>query len=421
MKIAILGNGGREHAIAKKISESPKLSKLYCLPGNAGTNSIAENVNLDIYNFENLGKFVDENQIDLVIVGPEKPLVEGVVDFLKKKKVKVFGPNKISSQLEGSKIFTKKICEKYNIPTAQFGIFESLKGAHDYLDKINKPIVVKADGLAGGKGVYICEDTVSAKNAVNEIFKGKFGLANQVLIEEFLQGEEMSYFVISDGKTFKKFNTAQDHKRVGEGDKGKNTGGMGAYSPSGLINKDLDLKIIEKIVKPTFAAINDLGETYNGFLYVGLMIKENNPYLVEYNVRMGDPECQTILPLLKTDFLELILSCCEKKLKSQNIEWKNKKSMCIVLCSKGYPEIYKKKVEITNLDKQKNDINSFIYHAGTQLIDDKLYAIGGRVLNFVSISENLKDSRDKIIKKIDDLGWKNGFYRKDIGYKIIDK
>ena len=421
MKIAILGNGGREHAIADKISESPKLSKLYCLPGNAGTNLIAENVNLDIYDFEKLGKFVDENQIDLVIVGPEKPLVEGVVDFLKKKKVKVFGPNKISSQLEGSKIFTKKICEKYNIPTAQFGIFESLKGAHDYLDKINKPIVVKADGLAGGKGVYICEDTVSAKNAVNEIFKGKFGVANQVLIEEFLQGEEMSYFVISDGKTFKKFNTAQDHKRVGEGDKGKNTGGMGAYSPSGLINKDLDLKIIEKIVKPTFAAIDDLGETYNGFLYVGLMIKENNPYLVEYNVRMGDPECQTILPLLKTDFLELILSCCEKKLKSQNIEWKNKKSMCIVLCSKGYPEIYKKKVEITNLDKQKNDINSFIYHAGTQLIDDKLYAIGGRVLNFVSISENLKDSRDKIIKKIDDLGWKNGFYRKDIGYKIIDK
>ena len=231
----------------------------------------------------------------------------------------------------------------------------------------------------------------------------------------------MSYFVISDGKTFKKFNTAQDHKRVGEGDKGKNTGGMGAYSPSGLINKDLDLKIIEKIVKPTFAAIDDLGETYNGFLYVGLMIKNNNPYLVEYNVRMGDPECQTILPLLETDFLELILSCCEKKLESQNIEWKNKKSMCIVLCSKGYPETYKKNVEISNLDKQKNDINSFIYHAGTKLIEDKLYAIGGRVLNFVSISDNLKDSRDKVIKKIEDLGWKNGFYRKDIGYKIIDK
>ena len=421
MKIAILGNGGREHAIAEKISKSPRLDKLYCIPGNAGTKYIAENINLDIFDFDRLGKFVEENKIDLVVIGPEKPLVEGVVDFLEGKGIKVFGPNKVSSQLEGSKIFTKKICEKYNIPTAKFGIFDSLNSATDYLEKVNKPIVIKADGLAGGKGVYICEDTASAKNAVNEIFKGKFGIANQVLIEEFLQGEEMSYFVISDGKTFKKFNTAQDHKRVGEGDRGKNTGGMGAYSPSGLINKDLDLKIIEKIVKPTFAAIDDLGETYNGFLYVGLMIKNNNPYLVEYNVRMGDPECQTILPLLETDFLELILSCCEKKLESQNIEWKNKKSMCIVLCSKGYPETYKKNVEISNLDKQKNDINSFIYHAGTKLIEDKLYAIGGRVLNFVSISDNLKDSRDKIIKKIDDLGWKNGFYRKDIGYKIIDK
>ncbi len=421
MKIAILGNGGREHAIADQLSKSPKLNKLYCLPGNAGTELIAENVKLDIFDFNKLGKFVDEHKIDLVIVGPEKPLVDGIVDFLTNKGIKVFGPNKISSQLEGSKIFTKKICEKYKIPTAQFGVFNSVKDAHKYLEKSNKPIVVKADGLAAGKGVYICADTESAKNAVNEIFDGKFGTANQVLIEEFLQGEEMSYFVISDGKTFTKFNTAQDHKRVGEGDKGKNTGGMGAYSPSGLINKELDLKIIETVIKPTFQAIKDMDETYKGFLYVGLMIRDNNPYLVEYNVRMGDPECQTILPLLDTDLLELILSCCEENLENQTINWSDKKSMCIVLCSNGYPDTYKKNIEIPNLDKITSNNNTFIYHAGTEMIDNKVYATGGRVLNFVSISDDLKKSRESVIHEIKKLNWENGFYRRDIGFRIIDK
>ena len=312
MKIAILGNGGREHAIATKISKSPKLEKLYCIPGNAGTGSIAVNVELDFYNFESLLQFLKENKIDLVIVGPEKPLVDGVVDFLIKENVKVFGPNKKVSQLEGSKIFTKKICEKYNIPTAQFGVFKTALEAHSYLKNANMPIVVKADGLAAGKGVYICEDLESSNKAVQEIFNGKFGLAVQVLIEEFLRGDEMSYFVLSDGKTYKRFNTAQDHKRVGEGDRGKNTGGMGAYSPSGLINAELDKKIITDVVNPTFQAIKDMGENYKGFLYVGLMIKDNNPYLIEYNVRMGDPECQTILPLLSSDLLDLILSCCNE-------------------------------------------------------------------------------------------------------------
>ena len=421
MKIAILGNGGREHALAVNISKSSRVKKLYCLPGNAGTNLIAENVKLDIYDFEKLEKFVKENDISLVIVGPEKPLVEGVVDFLTNKGIKVFGPNKVSAQLEGSKIFTKKICEKYEIPTAQFGVFDSIEAANKYLEKINKPIVIKADGLAAGKGVYICEDTESAKNAVVEIFNGKFGKAEQVLVEEFLQGEEMSYFVISDGKTFKKFNTAQDHKRVGEGDNGKNTGGMGAYCPSGLINEELDAKIVEKIIKPTFKAINDMGAVYKGFLYVGLMIKNNNPYLVEYNVRMGDPECQTILPLLKSDLLELILSCCDENLENSIVEWEDKKSICVVLCSKGYPDKYRENVEISNLDKIINDKNIFVYHAGTQLINNKVYSTGGRVLNFVSISDDLKVSREIVIKEIENLNWKNGFYRKDIGFRIIDK
>ena len=421
MKIAILGNGGREHALAVNVSKSSRVKKLYCLPGNAGTNLIAENVKLDIYDFEKLEKFINENNISLVIVGPEKPLVEGVVDFLTSKGIKVFGPNKISAQLEGSKIFTKKICQKYEIPPAQFGVFDSIKAANKYLEKANKPIVIKADGLAAGKGVYICEDTESAKNAVVEIFNGKFGKAEQVLVEEFLQGEEMSYFVISDGKTFKKFNTAQDHKRVGEGDNGKNTGGMGAYCPSGLINEELDAKIVEKIIKPTFKAINDMGAVYKGFLYVGLMIKNNNPYLVEYNVRMGDPECQTILPLLKSDLLELILSCCDENLENSIVEWEDKKSICVVLCSKGYPDKYKENVEISNLDQIVNDKNLFVYHAGTQLINNKVYSTGGRVLNFVGISDDLKVSRETVIKEIENLSWKNGFYRKDIGFRIIDK
>ncbi len=421
MKIAILGSGGREHSIADKISNSSRINKLYCLPGNAGTKFIAENVNIDISDFDKLGKFIEKNKIDLVIVGPEKPLVDGVVDFLANMGVKVFGPNKVSSQLEGSKIFTKKICKKYNIPTAKFNVFDSSKDAHEYIYKANKPIVIKADGLAAGKGVYICDNNNSAKNAIDEIFNGKFGKAKQVLIEEFLQGEEMSYFVISDGKTFKKFNTAQDHKRVGVGDKGKNTGGMGAYSPSGLINKELDLKIVENVIKPTLKAINDMGEKYKGFLYVGLMIKDNNPYLVEYNVRMGDPECQTILPLLESDLLELILSCCDEKLENEEVKWNNKKSMCIVLCSNGYPDMYKKNIEIDNLSEIPVNKDSFIYHAGTEFVNNKIYATGGRVLNFVSISDDLKKSRDTVIHQIEKLNWKNGFYRKDIGFRVIDK
>ena len=420
MKIAILGSGGREHAIADKISKSSKLKKLYCIPGNAGTSHIAENINLEITDFDAIYKFVENYKIDLVIVGPEKPLVDGVVDFLEKKNIKVFGPNKKVAQLEGSKIFTKQICKKYNIPTAKFGIFETASQAVDFLKKTKMPLVVKADGLAAGKGVYICKDLESSKKAVDEIFNGKFGIAKQLLIEEFLEGDEMSYFVLSDGKFFRSFNTAQDHKRVGEGDVGKNTGGMGAYSPSGLNNPELEKKIIDQIVKPTFKAINEIGESYKGFLYVGLMIKNNEPYLVEFNVRMGDPECQTILPLLKSDLLDLIVSCCNKSLEKHNIEWHEKKSLCIVLCSKGYPENYSKNIAILNFNKLKSDKSNFIFHAGTKVAKNEILATGGRVLNFVSISDNFKNSRDQVIEKIEKLNWENGFYRKDIGYKIIN-
>ena len=421
MKVGIIGSGGREHAICETVKKSNKIDKIFCFPGNAGTKDIAENINIDLDNFEVLKNFILEKKIDLIVVGPEKPLVDGLVDYLEKYKIKVFGPSKIAAQLEGSKIFTKQICEQYKIPTASFGIFENKKDAKKNLKSTNYPIVIKADNLASGKGVYICTNENEAIIAIDEIFNGKFGEAKNLLIEEFLNGEEMSFFTIHDGITFKTFDTAQDHKRVMEGDKGKNTGGMGAYSPSRLINEDLKNKIINKIIKPTLKGLAGFGSKYKGFLYTGLMIVKNEPYLIEYNVRMGDPECQTILPKLKTDINEIFLACCEEELNNVNIEWTDKKSLCIVICSKGYPEEFKKNIEIKNLSKIKLDQDEYLFHAGTIDKESRVFAVGGRVLNFISLSENLSSAREKVINKIDKLNWNEGFYRKDIGYKVIDQ
>ena len=419
MKIAILGSGGREHALTYAISKSKKTKKIFCIPGNAGTAKIAENLELDINNFNLIYEFIRREEIDLVIVGPEKPLVDGIVDYLRKKNIDVFGPKKNSAMLEGSKIFTKKICKKYKIPTANFGIFESKKFAVQFIESAKFPLVVKADVLAAGKGVYICNNSDEAKMAINEIFNGKFGPAENILIEEFLDGEEMSFFVISDGNNYRCFQTAQDHKRVGEGDTGKNTGGMGAYCPSKLINNELEKKILEKIIQPTFNALKEMKEEYVGFLYAGLMIKNNEPFLIEYNVRMGDPECQTILPLLKSDFLDLILACTKKELKNFEINWKNEKSMCIVLCANGYPDKYDKDIIIKNLSSFKDDEFNFLFHAGTKLKGKDIYSAGGRVLNFINISNSFFDSRNNIIKQIKKLNWKEGFFRKDIGHRVI--
>ena len=421
MIVGVIGSGGREHAICELLNRSKKIKKLYCFPGNAGTAKIAINVGIDTNDFESFKDYVLKNKIGLVVVGPEKPLVDGLVDYLEKFKIKVFGPNKLASKLEGSKIFTKKICEKYNIPSAKFGVFKNINEANNFLKKSNHPIVIKADNLASGKGVYICENLNESYNAVKEIFNGKFGKANNVLIEEFLKGEEMSFFVISDGISIKNFDTAQDHKRVLEGDKGKNTGGMGAYSPSRLIEKQLEKKILSKIIKPTLKALKDLGTEYKGFLYAGLMIVDNEPYLIEYNVRMGDPECQTILPKLKTDICEIFLACCNKKLKETEIKWSDKKSLCVVLCSKGYPENYKKKVEIENLSKIELNYEDYLFHAGTLEKEGKIFSIGGRVLNFVSLSNEFINARENVNKYLNKLNWTGGFYRKDIGYKVIDK
>jgi len=420
MNVGIIGSGGREHAITHSIKSSKNVENIYCIPGNAGTNKIAKNIEININNFDQIKSLIIEKSIDFLIIGPEKPLVDGLVDYLKDTKVKIFGPNKAASQLEGSKIFTKNLCKKYSIPTANFGVFQSSSQSKKFLEKSNYPIVIKADGLAAGKGVYICEDKNSADQAVDEIFDGKFGFAENILIEEFLDGEEMSFFIITDGVSIKKFETAQDHKRVFEGDKGKNTGGMGAYSPSRLINESLEKKIIEKIIKPTLQGLKDQNIDYVGFLYAGLMIKDNEPYLIEYNVRMGDPECQTILPKLKTELLEILLSCVEKTLDKIKISWSNEKSLCVVLCSNGYPDKYQKNVLINNLDKLDISKNNLCFHAGTISKNNKILATGGRVLNFVSLSDDFSSARKKIFENLKILNWDQGFFRKDIGYKVID-
>ena len=418
MNIALIGSGGREHALCKKLKESKKISKIFCIPGNAGTNEISTNLNIDFNNFKSLLKEIKKRKIKLVIIGPEEPLVNGIVDFLEKNKVKVFGPNKFAAQLEGSKAFMKRICKKYNIPTAKFFVCTNLSKLKKSIKNFKAPIVVKADGLAAGKGVMICNSKKQVYKISNEIFKGKFKSSRKVVIEEFLSGEEASYFLAVDKKGFICLGTAQDHKKVYEGEIGPNTGGLGAYSPAPIITKSLEKKIIKKIVKPTLIALNDKKNYYRGFLYVGLMIKDNNPYLIEYNVRMGDPECQVIMPRLKTDLFKIISFSLKNKLRNLKIIWKKKKCMTIVVCSKGYPGNYKKN-KVLNLSKVKNKKNSFLIHAGTKKVENKIYTNGGRVLNIVSLGNNYKKIRNNIFQTIKKINWRESFFRRDIGWRVI--
>ncbi len=419
MNIGLIGSGGREHAICHKLYKSKISKKIICFPGNAGTSKYAENVNVNILNFKHILSLIKFYKIDLVIVGPEEPLVKGLVNFLKKNNIKVFGPNKYASKLEGSKAFMKKICKENKIPTADFKICTNKKHVEKFLKFCKFPVVVKADGLAAGKGVTICQNKKKVLKISDEIFKGKFKSSKKIVLEEFLEGEEASYFLIVDEKSFKFFGSAQDHKRVGEKDKGPNTGGMGAYSPAPIINKSIERKVINKIVKPTLSALKKRKHPYKGFLYVGLMIKNNEPYLIEFNVRMGDPECQVILPRLKSDLLQIIINVVTNKLNKINIKWKKQKCMTIVLCSKGYPGNYKKNKNINNINKIKLSKNDLIYHAGTKLENSKLLSNGGRVLNIISLGKSFLAIRKKIIKMIRKINWKEGFYRKDIGWRVI--
>ena len=420
MNFAVIGSGGREHAICYKLKQSTRIKKLICIPGNGGTQNIAKNIVEDISDFNAIYKIIKSENIDIVIVGPEQPLVEGLVDYLNKKKTRVFGPNKFSSQLEGSKAFMKNLCKKNNIPTASFEVFDKFDGASNFIQNLKVPIVVKADGLAAGKGVFICKTKEDALVKTKEILEGKFKSSNKVIIEEFLYGEELSYFIIVDENSYNFFGTAQDHKRVGEGDIGLNTGGMGAFSPAPFLTNKLEDKIKKKIIEPTLKAMKNLGEPYKGFLYVGLMIKDGEPYLIEYNIRMGDPECQVLMMRLETDLVEIIDCATRNELSNLEIKWSEKKSITIVLCAKGYPFNYIRDSEIKNLEKIKLDKNNQIFHASTYKKDNKFYSNGGRVLNITSSSKNLIEARNKSLINIKKIDWVDGFFRKDIAWRAID-
>ncbi|AEH23092.1 Phosphoribosylamine--glycine ligase [Thermodesulfobacterium geofontis OPF15] len=422
MRVLVLGGGGREHTICYSLSKSPKLEKLFCIPGNGGISEIAETIeNISMTDFDNIIKFCKENKIDLVIPGPEEPLVKGLKDSLNKEGIKVFGPDTIGALLEGSKSFAKEIMSKAGIPTAKFEVFDEPSKAKAYIEKKGAPIVVKADGLCAGKGVFVCETKEEAIKAIEKIMEEKiFGEAgNKVVIEEKLVGEEASYIVITDGYNFKALPTSQDHKRLLDNDEGPNTGGMGAYSPTPLIDKELKEKIEEKIIKPTLKILEKEGHPYVGFLYAGLMIVNKEPYVLEFNCRLGDPEAQAILPRVENDFLEIIEMALEKNLNKIDLKEKSESAVCVVMASKGYPGKYEKGKKIEGLEKASQIPGVLIFHAGTKKINNEFYTNGGRVLGVTALDKNIPLAIEKAYKAVSMIYFEGAHYRKDIGKKAF--
>jgi phosphoribosylamine---glycine ligase len=425
MRVVILGSGGREHALAFKIAESPKLEKLYILPGNPGTKNLGCNIAININDQENIISFCVENKIDLVVVGPEKPLVAGLTDKLVKSGINVFGPSKEAARIEGEKSFAKELMKNNNIPTADFEVFhkDDYSKALNYLEQVNYPIVLKADGIAAGKGVIIAENFEDAKETVTDILeKSVFGSAgDKLVIEEFMTGQEASVFAITDGTDFVVLPAAQDHKRIFDGDKGKNTGGMGAYAPTPFVNKeDLD-DIIELVIKPTLKGMKENGSPFIGCLYCGLMMTNSGPKVVEFNCRFGDPETQVVLPLLEGDFLELLYSAACGKINKDSVKYNGGASVSVVAASGGYPDKYDKGKEIFGLDKFNNSKNVIVFHAGTKEIDGKIVTDGGRVLNITSICEenNLSKAKSIAYEAMHSIYFDGIQYRKDISDKAI--
>ncbi len=422
MNIGIIGSGGREHSICYKLKKSKKINNLYCIPGNAGTSEICENLEVDINNFNKLYKIILDKKIELLVVGPEEPLVNGITNFFEEKKIKVFGPSKKASKLEGSKAFMKKICKDYSIPSAKFEEIHNFNEIDLVIEKFDLPIVVKSDGLAGGKGVTICNTKQQAIKETQDILRGKFKSSKKVIIEEFLKGQEASYFIISDGENYLPIGTAQDHKRIGENDTGPNTGGMGAYSPSFLISNEVEEKIKKKIIEPTLKAMKDIGSPYQGILYAGLMIENSEPKLIEYNIRFGDPECQIIMMRLENDLFDLIISALEQNLKDKEITWTKDHGITIVAASNGYPGNFEKMKEIKNIHKIIKNEKIQLFHSGTiKKNSGKVYSNGGRVLNSTVVDSSLKIARSKALEILDNLEWSNKYYRRDIGHQVIDK
>lgn len=417
--ILVLGSGGREHALCWKIAQSPLLEKLYCAPGNGGTGAVAENTDLDAADHAAVIAFCRDKGVDLVVIGPEAPLVAGLSDDLAKAGIAAFGPSKEAAQLEGSKGYTKDLCAEADIPTAAYGRFDNARAALDYLDTQSAPIVIKADGLAAGKGVIIAEDMQTARDAVEDIFGGAFGDAGaELVIEEFMTGEEASFFVLCDGETALPLATAQDHKRVGDGDTGPNTGGMGAYSPATIMTPALIDEAMNKVIKPTLAAMARRGAPYRGVLYAGLMLTPEGPKLVEYNARFGDPECQVLMLRLKSDIVPALQASATGSLKGMSLEWHDEVAMTIVMAANGYPGSYEKGSVINALDAV--DDETIVFHAGTARSDDGVVtATGGRVLNVTARGKTVAQAQANAYAGVNAIDWPQGFCRRDIGYREI--
>ncbi|MBE3639304.1 phosphoribosylamine--glycine ligase [Mangrovicoccus algicola] len=420
MNILILGGGGREHALAWAVKQNPKCDRLIVAPGNAGIAQIAECAALDINDGGAVAEFAGENSIDLVIIGPEAPLVAGVSDRLREAGIRCFGPSRAAAELEASKSFTKAICDACAAPTAAYARFEAAGPALDYVRAQGAPIVIKADGLAAGKGVIVAMELQDAIDAVEDIFGGAFGAAGAaVVIEEFMTGEEASFFVLCDGETALPFGTAQDHKRVGEGDTGPNTGGMGAYSPAPVLSDAVIAQTMAEIIRPTLAEMARRGTPYIGVLYAGLMIEDGRARLVEYNARFGDPECQALMLRLGGQVLDLIEACVEGRLDAMQVSWAQDHTMTVVMAAAGYPGSYAKGTEIRGLDALEEDGNRVMFHAGTTAQDGKVLATGGRVLNATARGATLAEARERAYALIDALDWPEGFCRRDIGHRAL--
>ncbi|WP_282076586.1 phosphoribosylamine--glycine ligase [Epibacterium ulvae] len=420
MNILILGSGGREHALAWAVKQNPKCDKLIVAPGNAGIAQLADCATLDINDGGAVVGFAEENAIDFVIVGPEAPLAEGVADRLREAGILVFGPSKAAAKLEASKSFTKEICDAANAPTAGYGHFTDAEAAKAHVRANGAPIVVKADGLAAGKGVIVAMDEQTALDAIDDMFGGAFGGAGaEVVIEEFMDGEEASLFVLVDGEDVLSIGTAQDHKRVGEGDTGLNTGGMGAYSPAPVLSAEVEARAMEEIVKPTMKAMADRGMPYQGVLYAGLMIKDGAPRLVEYNVRFGDPECQVLMMRLGAQALDLMQAAAEGRLAEAKVNWAEDHAITIVMAANGYPGSYEKGTEIKGLDRLTEDSSNMVFHAGTKSEEGKILATGGRVLNVTARGADLQEARDRAYAALDQIIWPEGFCRRDIGWRAL--
>lgn len=420
MNILILGSGGREHALTWAVKQNPKCDRLIVAPGNAGIAQIAECADLDIMNGGAVAAFAEDNAIDFVIVGPEAPLAVGVADRLRDAGLLVFGPSEGAARLESSKSFTKEICDAANAPTAGYGHFTDAEAAKAHIRANGAPIVVKADGLAAGKGVIVAMEEQEALDAIDDMFGGAFGGAGaEVVIEEFMEGEEASLFVLVDGEEVLSIGTAQDHKRVGEGDTGPNTGGMGAYSPAPVLSAEIEKKAMEEIVKPTMAEMAKRGVPFQGVLYAGLMIKDGQPRLVEYNVRFGDPECQVLMLRLGAQALDLLHAAAEGRLSEAQVNWAEDHAITVVMAANGYPGSYEKGTEIKGLGAIADDSMNVVFHAGTKADGEKVLATGGRVLNVTARGASLQEARDRAYAMVDSVDWPDGFYRKDIGWRAL--